>query len=156
MRADEPQERRSEKVIYMATINVNSPIVLKARELCQTLLDQPQFADIQKRIAAFQKDSLVQAQFKHLSERRQQLEQKQEQGGTITQAEIAEFEKLRDGFVNHPIASAFLAAQEEMHEMRRVVNAYITNTFESGKLAAPEEIIEASCGHQCGCHDHEH
>ncbi len=118
------------------------------------MLEQPEFVEIQKRLQAFQQDTLVQAQFRHLSEKREQLEQKQEQGGAISQTEIAEFEKLRDGFVNHPIASAFLKAQEEMHEMRRVVNAYITNTFETGKLAAPEEILDASCGHQCGCHDH--
>lgn len=138
----------------MATISGGNPVVLKARELCQVILAQPEFLDIQKRIQDFQADALVQVQFKHLSEKRELLERKQEEGGAITQAEITEFERLRDGFVNHPVASAFLKAQEEMHEMRRVVNAYITNTFETGKVAEPAEILDASCGHQCGCHDH--
>ena len=140
----------------MAINNDGGAVLLKARELCQVITEQPEFLDIRKRIEAFQNDTPVQAQFKRLSEVREQLERKQQEGGAITQAEITEFERLRDGFVNQPVAAAFLKAQEDMHEIRRMVNAYLNHTFETGTLATPEEIVDASCGHQCGCHDHDH
>jgi cell fate (sporulation/competence/biofilm development) regulator YlbF (YheA/YmcA/DUF963 family) len=138
----------------MALTSNGSPILAKTRELCQVIIEQPEFADIRRRIDTFQQDNQVLAQFRYLSEKREALEKKQEEGATITQAEIAEFERLRDGFVSHPVASAFLKAQEDLHEIRRVINAFVTNTFETGKLAAIEDIVNASCGHQCGCHDH--
>jgi len=140
----------------MAINNDGSPVLLKTRELCQVITEQPEFLDIRQRIEAFQNDTPAQTQFKHLSEVREQLERKQQEGGAISQAEITEFERLRDGFVNQPVANAFLKAQEDMHEIRRLVNAYLTNTFETGALASPEEIVNASCGHNCGCHDHNH
>ena len=151
-RADRPQGRRGKKEENMAINTDGSPILLKTQELCQIIMEQPEYLDIRRRLAAFQGDARVQAQFVQLNEKREQLEKKQQEEGAISPAEIAEFERLRDGFVSHPVASAFLQAQEDLHEIRRMVNAYMTHTFETGRLASPQEIIDASCGHNCGCH----
>ncbi len=83
----------------------------------------------------------------------QMLQQKQQSGAPLDQAEIGAFEKLREGFVNNPVGRGFLDAQEDMHKMQESVTAYVAKTFELGRVPEESDMDSGgSCGHGCGCH----
>jgi cell fate (sporulation/competence/biofilm development) regulator YlbF (YheA/YmcA/DUF963 family) len=136
----------------MQTNSDNSVIIQKTRELCQTILDQPDFQAIRQRIASFEADHQAQALLQSLNEKRESLERKQEDGTPLTKSEIAEFEQRRDAFLGHPVASAYMDAQQEMHDLRKTVNTYLTRTLELGRLPLAADLESASCGNGCGCH----
>ena len=130
----------------------NSVIVQQTIGLCQAILDAPEFQDIRQRVSAFLTHDQVQNQYRLLSEKRDLLQQKQEQGQALSNEEIADFEQHRSAFVNNPIARGFLDAQEEMHEIKKLVTQYVTKTLELGRIPAQEELQPGSCGAGCGCH----
>jgi hypothetical protein len=52
------------------------------------------------------------------------------------------------------VASGFLDAQEEMHELQHAVSKQVKKTIELGRIPTAEDL-EGGCGHGgCGCHSH--
>jgi cell fate (sporulation/competence/biofilm development) regulator YlbF (YheA/YmcA/DUF963 family) len=127
----------------------NTVITDKTRELCQTIVGQPEFQDMRKRIDAFMADETAQAQYQKVVEKGETLQQKQQRGSPLSPAEVQDFEKDREQLVNNPIAKGFLDAQQEMHDVRHSVNQYVAKTFELGRLPNPDDF--SSCGHGCSC-----
>lgn len=137
----------------MELIAANSAIINKTRELCQTILDQPEFQNLQKQITAFMTNDQVQEKYRFVAEKGQMLRQKQEQGQELGQAEIDDFEKHRDELLAHPVAKEFFEAQETMHDMKKSVTQYVSKTLELGRIPEESEITAGSCGSGCnGCH----
>ncbi len=130
----------------------DSVVIKKTRDLCQLILDQPEFTAIRQRILAFQADEAAQAQYASLSEKQSLLQRKQEKGQELTDAEVDDFERDRSAFFDNPIASGFIDAQQELHEVKKAVTQLVTRTFELGRVPEPEELKGASCGHGCNCH----
>ncbi|HZN59872.1 MAG TPA: YlbF family regulator [Planctomycetota bacterium] len=129
----------------------NDAITTKIQELCQTLLADPWFQSIQNRVGAFFRSEESQARYQELSEKGELLQQKQAHGGSISPAEIAEFERLRERFFDDAVARDYVSAQEEMHRMKSTVERHVDLTFELGRLPRPEELEGGSCGSGCGC-----
>ena len=129
-----------------------TPILQKTRELCQTILEQPEFQAVRRHIDSFLSDEEAKMQYQLVMERGEGLQQKQQSGAALTPEEIAEFERQRDALVNNPVARAFLDAQQEMHKMQESVGQFVSKTFELGRLPSPEDFSEGSCGSGCGCH----
>jgi cell fate (sporulation/competence/biofilm development) regulator YlbF (YheA/YmcA/DUF963 family) len=128
-------------------------ILRKTRELCETILQQPQFQSIRQRVETFLADPEAQSQYECLSDLGQQLHDKQEQGLTLTSAEIAAFDRQRASFTSNVIASAFVQAQEEMHQLQQQIVKYVSKTLELGAVPSAEDLAEGgSCGSGCGCH----
>ena len=127
-----------------------SQVQQKTKELCQAILDQPEFQKIRQGIEAFMGDDAVRGQYQRLSEKGEHLQSKQQGGGQLTDQEIAEFEQDRQDFLNNPVARGFVDAQQEMHRMQESVTHYVNKTFELGRV--PEEADLQSCGHGCNCH----
>lgn len=136
----------------MQTTTEESVIVQKTRELCQTILDQPQYQTIRQQIESFMGNDEVKLQYQLLNERGEYLRHKQQQGLQLTDDEISEFEQQREGFLNNPVARGFLDAQHEMHQVQESVGQYVSKTFELGRVPGPEDFDSGSCGHGCGCH----
>ena len=90
-------------------------IVEKTLELCQTILEQPQFQSIRRRVDAFLTDEKARSQYQLVAEKGEMLQQKQQLGVTLAGKEIADYERHRDELVSNPIAKGFLDAQREMH-----------------------------------------
>lgn len=134
----------------MQTTTEDSVIVLKTKELCQAILDQPEFQKIRQGLDAFLGNDQVRGQYQALSEKGEYLQHKQQTGGQISDQEIEQFEKDRETFLNDPVARGFLDAQREMHRVQESVTHYVTKTFELGRI--PEESDFESCGHGCNCH----
>ncbi len=121
----------------------------KTKELCQTIVDQPEFKDLRRRVDAFLADESTKNHYQQVVEKGETLQSKQQRGLPLSQAEIDEFEKQRDALINNPVAKGFLDAQQEMHEMRQSVNQYVSKTFELGRMPNPEDF--ESCGQGCSC-----
>ena len=127
----------------------------KTRELCQTILEQPNMQTIRQRIDTFMADDKTRAQYDGLMEKGQALQQKQQQSLPLSGEEIADFEKHRDALLQNPVARNFLDAQEELHDVQHSVQQYLTKTLELGRLPTEEDLNAGGCGHGCGCgHGH--
>jgi cell fate (sporulation/competence/biofilm development) regulator YlbF (YheA/YmcA/DUF963 family) len=127
-------------------------IETKTNELCQAILEQIQTAGIRQRIDTFLADSSARGQYESLMSKGQSLQEKQHHGQPLDPTEISAFEKDRDALLKNPVASSFLDAQEEMHELQSSVQKVVAKTIELGRIPSTEDLSEGSCGHGCGCH----
>jgi cell fate (sporulation/competence/biofilm development) regulator YlbF (YheA/YmcA/DUF963 family) len=127
-------------------------IETKTNELCEAILEQLQTGGIRKRIDTFLADDGARGQYELLMSKGQALQEKQHHGQPLDPAEIAAFEKDRDTLLKNPVASSFLDAQEEMHELQSGVQKIVAKTIELGRLPVAADLEEGSCGHGCGCH----
>jgi cell fate (sporulation/competence/biofilm development) regulator YlbF (YheA/YmcA/DUF963 family) len=136
----------------MQTITEESVITQKTRELCQTILDQPEVQNIRRQIESFMTNDEAKTQYQLLSEKGEFLQHKQQQGLPLSNEEIADFEQSREALFNNPVARGFLDAQQEMHKMQESLGQYVAKTFELGRVPSPDDLQSGSCGSGCGCH----
>src|SRR5271165_6787292 len=101
----------------MQTTIEETPVMLKTRELCQTILEQPNMQSIRQRIDAFMGDEQTKAHYDGLVNKGQALQQKQQMSLALTGEEIADFEQHRDSLMKNPVARGFMDAQEELHQV---------------------------------------
>ena len=139
----------------MAIATEDSVIVQKTKELCQSILDHPDFKSVQQNIDTFMTDEKAKQAYQELIERGEELHHKQHQGARLSDQEIDAYQKQRDGVVNNPVTANFLRAQQEVHGIQESINKYLSKSFELGRVPAPEEMEDGSCGSGCGCgHSH--
>jgi cell fate (sporulation/competence/biofilm development) regulator YlbF (YheA/YmcA/DUF963 family) len=124
----------------------------KTKELCQTIVAQPEMVAIRKRIDTFMSDASARGQYETLMGKGQALHEKQHHGQPLDGVEIADFEKSREVLLKNPVASGFLEAQEQLHEIQHSIQKLVTKTFELGRVPTEQDLEEGSCGHGCGCH----
>jgi len=134
----------------METNSDHSAILDKTRELCQAIIDQPDFRTMRQQVDAFMADESIKAQYQELSDCGALLEHKQQTGMPLDMKEIADFERRREAFLSQPVAQGFLAAQQALHNVQESVSQYVAKTFELGRVPQKEDFD--SCGHGCGCH----
>jgi cell fate (sporulation/competence/biofilm development) regulator YlbF (YheA/YmcA/DUF963 family) len=128
----------------------------KTRELCEAIIEHLQTGGIKSRIDTFLADASARGQYESLMSKGQALQEKQHSGQALEPAEISAFESDRDALLKNPVASAFLDAQEEMHDLQHLVQKHVNKTIELGRVPAAEDL-ESSCGNGgggCGCHSH--
>ena|ERR1043166_2534699 len=136
----------------METTIEQTDVILKTRELCQAILDQPAMPSIRERVNAFMADEQTRGQYDSLMSKSQALQQKQQLSMPLSGEEIADFEQHREALLNNPVARGFLDAQEELHHVQESIQQYVSKTLELGRLPTEEELQGGSCGHGCGCH----
>jgi cell fate (sporulation/competence/biofilm development) regulator YlbF (YheA/YmcA/DUF963 family) len=124
----------------------------KTNELCEAILEQIQTGGIKKRIDTFLADATARGAYESLMSKGQALQEKQHHGQALEPAEIAAFEQDRDALLKNPVASGFLDAQEEMHELQSTVKKTVAKTIELGRIPTAEELSGGGCGEGCGCH----
>ena len=131
-------------------------IETKARELCETIVAQPQWTSIRTRIDAFLSNDAARGQFDDVNRTGQSLHEKQHSGQPLDGQEVAAFEKQRDALLKNPVARGFLEAQDELHEIQNSVQKYIHKTLQLGRVPTDADFKEeGSCGDGCGCgHNH--
>jgi len=138
----------------MNTMTASESLLMqKTRELCDTLLRQPEFETIRSRIDRFMIDDQAKEQYQTVSHKSEYLQHKQSQGIDLSPEEIADFEQHREALVNNPITREFLDAQQEIHKVQETIMGYVGKTFELGRLPTNEDFDSGSCGPSCGC-DH--
>ncbi|HZT23179.1 MAG TPA: YlbF family regulator [Verrucomicrobiae bacterium] len=125
----------------------------KTRELCETIVAQPEWASIRNRIDAFLSDAVARREYETVISKGNALHQKQHDGEPLNGAEIADFEQHRDALLKNPVAAAFLDAQAELHQLQNSIQKYISKTIELGRVPTEMDLAEDdACGHGCGCH----
>jgi len=129
-------------------------IETKTNELCEAILEQLKSGGVRQRIDTFLSDATARSQYETLMSKGQALQEKQHHGQTLDPSEISAFEKDRDALLKNPVASGFLDAQEEMHDLQHSVQKIVAKTIELGRLPSADDLSEGSCGHGCGCHGH--
>jgi len=129
-------------------------IETKTNELCEAILEQLQTNGIRKRIDTFLADTSARGAYETLMSKGQALQEKQHHGQPLDPTDFAAFEKDRDALLSNPVASGFLDAQEEMHELQSSVKKTVAKTIELGRIPTAEDLAEGggSCGSGCGCH----
>jgi len=133
---------------------IDNAVRQKTLELCETIVQQPQFQDIRRRVDSFMADSRALQLYESLTEKGRSLHEKQHQGLQLDAVEIAAFESDRQALFDHPVAKAFIDAQEEMHELQEGVHQFVNKTFELGRVPTETDLEDDSCGEGCGCHHH--
>jgi cell fate (sporulation/competence/biofilm development) regulator YlbF (YheA/YmcA/DUF963 family) len=136
----------------MALTTEDSLIVQKTRELCQSILDHPEFQTLRKDIDSFMASDGAKQEYQSLVEKSEELNTKQHQGTRLTQAEIDAYESQRERVVANPVAAGFIRAQQEVHGIQESVNKFLSKTFELGRVPSAEDLDGGSCGSGCGCH----
>jgi cell fate (sporulation/competence/biofilm development) regulator YlbF (YheA/YmcA/DUF963 family) len=125
----------------------------KTRELCETIVKQPEMASIRKRIDTFMGDNGARGQYETVMSKGNALHEKQHNGQPLDGVEIADFEKHRDNLLKNPVARDFLDAQEELQELQGFIQKQVAKTLELGRLPTEDDLLGGgSCGHGCGCH----
>lgn len=135
----------------MPVTAAESEVIKKTRELCESILNHPEFKDLRRNIDTFMANESAKEEYQALMERSDHLNHKQQQGTRLSQEEIKEYETQRDKVVNNPVSAAFIRAQQEVHEIQESVNKYLSKTFELGRVPTEEELDGGGCGHGCGC-----
>ncbi len=126
----------------------------KTRELCQSIVDQPNFQSARQRIETFIADDKARAQYEGLMAKGQALQQKQQRSEQLTGEEISGFEKEREALLKNPVARGFLEAQEEMHQIQHSISQFVSKTLELGRMPTEADFEEegGGCGSgNCGC-----
>ncbi len=135
----------------MDTKAKESGIIQKTLELCQAVVDQGDFQSVKQKIDAFMSDELLKFQYKQVNDLGGLLQMKQNQGMELKDEEITQFETLRDQLLGNPVATGFLEAQQELHNLHRIVDRFLDKTFELGRLPEYEDVHDGSCS-DCNCH----
>ena len=136
----------------MTTATAQTPIQAKLNELCETIVSQPEFEDIRRRVDAFMADETSKTLYQSVVEQGDALHKKQHAGEQLEEPVVAAFERDREALFSNPIAKGFLDAQEEIHSITESVKKSVNKTFELGRTPTPEDLGEGSCGSGCGCH----
>ena len=134
---------------------MSTNVEIKTRELCEAIIQKIETDGIKKRIDTFLADAGARGQYESVMNKGQALQEKQHNGQTLEPAEISQFEQERDALLHNPVASAFLDAQEEMHELKHHVSRQVGKTIELGRIPTAEDLAEGGCcssGGGCGCH----
>jgi len=134
---------------------MSNQVETKTRELCEALLQHLQTGGIKSRIDTFLSDASARGAYESLMSKGQALQEKQHGGQALEPAEISAFETERDALLKNPVATGFLDAQEEMHELQSTVKKTVAKTIELGRIPTTEELSGDGCcssGGGCGCH----
>src|SRR4051812_50205527 len=105
----------------MQATDTDSMVLQKTRELCQTIVDLPEFQDIRKRIDTFMADEAAKLQYQAVMEKGEMLQHKQQMGMPLSADEITEFEKNRDALISNSVAPQFFDAPQTMKKKQEAL-----------------------------------
>mgnify|MGYP000209314246 CR=1 FL=1 len=128
----------------------DSPVMVKARELCAAIAEDGRFRALQKDVERFLDDDSARLMYQGVHERGSELHQKQHSGVELSSSEIREFESARDALLENGVARAFMDAQGELETLQRAIGKYVGLTLELGRVPTSEDIAQSEGGGCCG------
>ncbi|WP_338685964.1 YlbF family regulator [Haloferula helveola] len=142
----------------MSMLADDSPVMVKARELCAAITEDSRYLELQQQVEKFLDDDSAKLMYQSVHERGSELQQKQRAGVELGAAEISEFESAREELLNNPVARDFLDAQGELETVQRAIGKYVGMTLELGRVPTADDFAEADSGccgggggGGCGC-----
>lgn len=135
----------------MLTETEHNVVLEKTRELCNTILAQPNMAIIRQSIDSFMADDKARAEYETLMEKGEALHEKQHRSLPLTGEEISDFEQHREKVLGNPVSRGFLDAQEALSQLQGAIQKHVNKTLELGRMPTPDDF-EHGCGNgSCGC-----
>ncbi len=134
----------------MDTATSESTITQRTLDLCQAIVEQPDFSAIKEKFDAFMDDEPLKFQYQQLNDLGQLLQMKRADGLELKPEEIAKFGSLREAFLGNPTAQGFLDAEQQMQQIHQSVGKLIDKTFELGRQPTEEDLQDGMCCGGCG------
>lgn len=130
----------------------DTPVIAKAKELCETILAQDKYKALRSKMDAFMSNDASQSLFQKFMDQRDYLAHLQEQGIALTEEQIAGFNGERDKLLADPIANGYIEARQEMNDLADTVITQIEKTIELGRMPTADELSKKGgcCGGGCG------
>ncbi|MDB4507797.1 YlbF family regulator [Verrucomicrobiales bacterium] len=120
----------------------------KSRELCQFIVDQPEFAAARGHIEAFLENAEAQAVYRAWQEKGQELQRMSHEGLQPNDDDIKQMEALRETVMKNEIASDFAEAESQMNGTFSTVTKLLQQTLQLGRVPSVDEMnAESGC---CG------
>ncbi len=140
----------------MTMLATESNVILKTRELCETISQDIEFLALQGQVERFLGDESAKLQYQSVHELGDQLHQKQQANVELSELEIKQFEEARQSLVENEVVSDFMAAQQSLQDIQKTITKYVGMTLELGRVPEAEDMQEADggggcCGGGCGC-----
>ena len=117
----------------------------KAKELCQSLLEDPNLKEVFESIDKFMEDDESKELFSEMQTKGESLQRKQQSGLELTAGEVEEYNKIRDKMLENETANAFVKAQESIQSIHQTLGSWVSLVFENGRMPTEEEF-EGHCG----------
>lgn len=117
----------------------------KTRELCQFIIDSPNFVTAQGRCDAFDDDVAAQKLYQNWREFEMDLHRRHQEGYQPNQDDIAKLEKLRGEAMKNSTLVDFVEAEEALNGMFGKVVKILQRTLQTGAVPTDEELEEC-CG----------
>ncbi len=133
-----------------ATLPLNSTILEKTRDLCGSLLELPEYKENIADIESFIADDAAKAQYGAFAKLGDELHEKQH-NGTLTDADIEQFDTQKAALNDNPKIATFLSAQENLNSIAQMISKHVAKTLELGRVPEPEEMEASECCSSGGC-----
>ena len=130
----------------MKILEDDSAVMTKARELCSAIAEDAEYKGVQGKIETFLNNDEARLAYQSVIDSSQELNQKQQAGLELGEAEIAAFETARESLLANPIASDFLDAQKDLKNIEAIVGRLVGMTLELGRVPTAEDIEQAQGG----------
>lgn len=125
-------------------------ILDKTRELCEAIVGDSEFRQMQGDIERFLLDEPSKLQYQSVHEQGEALHHKQQAGVELSRTEIQNFESARDALFENETVRDFMAAQQGIEQLQKEIRAQIGLTVELGRVPNEEELAQATAGGCCG------
>ena len=136
--------------VNMSLIADESVVISKTKELCAAIVEQGEFQALQGSVETFLGDDEARLNYQSVHEKGQELNQKQQAGVELSDAEINEFETARESLMSNEVVTDFMSAQQELQVLQSSIGKYVGMTLELGRVPTEEDIASASGGGCCG------
>jgi len=136
----------------MTTLAVSS-IEEKIQELCAAIVADDEVQEARANAEAFLANESAVEIYRQVARAGRELEQKQQHGVELSDAEIEAFNILQEKAEANPAVQTFQTAQQTLQDVAELIQAYVTKTLEKGRVPTEEEVFpKGGCGEGCGCH----
>ena len=135
-----------------ATLQEPTTIQAKARELCQFILEDANFAAARGKIEMFLENEEAKKVYRAWQEKSHELHVKGHQGVEPGEGDLAEVESLKAAVMGNPLAMDFAEAEDEMNQIFGAVTKLVQKTLQLGHMPTEEDLAEGGCcgGGSCG------
>jgi cell fate (sporulation/competence/biofilm development) regulator YlbF (YheA/YmcA/DUF963 family) len=121
------------------------------QSLCSAVTERADFDRLKKGLDQFLSDEQLKFQFQQVNDMGRHLQARANQGDSISNSEIQEFESLRSELTSNVVVQEFLHAQDQLQQLQQTIGKFIEKTFELGRCPQLDEVDTGCCGGGCGC-----
>ena len=135
----------------MSMLADDSSVMEKAKDLCSSIVEHPDFGLLQEKVEAFLSDEPARLQFQSVQEKGEELHHKQHAGVELSESEVKEWEEARGELLEDDKIRTFLEARNQLETLQMTIGKYVGMTMETGRVPTPEDFKTEECCNEGGC-----